>query len=132
MAGPVAMPLTLVVVDAASSPAPFGPLRAYDGPSEPGWPRVRRSRRAPEGETTTTSAPTGSARVRSGMSRRASRMLVSVAIAAVVIALAVIFLGDTTRDYHLIMQNAGQLVPGDLVRIGGVQAGSVKALELTP
>jgi phospholipid/cholesterol/gamma-HCH transport system substrate-binding protein len=66
------------------------------------------------------------------MSRRASRMLVCVAIAAVVIALAVIFLGTTTRDYHVIMQNAGQLVPGDVVRIGGVSAGSVKALELTP
>ena len=66
------------------------------------------------------------------MSRRASRVLVSAAIAAVVIALASIFLGGTTRDYHLIVQNAGQLVPGDVVRIGGVQAGSVKALDLTP
>jgi phospholipid/cholesterol/gamma-HCH transport system substrate-binding protein len=66
------------------------------------------------------------------MSRRASRALVSAAIAAVVVALALIFLGSTTRDYHLIMQNAGQLVPGDLVRIGGAQAGSVKGLELTP
>jgi phospholipid/cholesterol/gamma-HCH transport system substrate-binding protein len=66
------------------------------------------------------------------MSRRASRALVSTAIAAVVVALALIFLGSTSREYHLIMQNAGQLVPGDLVRIGGVQAGSVKGLELTP
>ncbi|HEX6715448.1 MAG TPA: MlaD family protein [Thermoleophilaceae bacterium] len=66
------------------------------------------------------------------MSRRASRLLVSAAIAAVVIALAAIFLGSGSRDYHVIMQNAGQLVPGDVVRIGGVQAGSVKALELTP
>jgi phospholipid/cholesterol/gamma-HCH transport system substrate-binding protein len=59
-------------------------------------------------------------------------MLVSLAIAAVVIALAVIFLGTGSREYHVIMQNAGQLVPGDVVRIGGVEAGSVKALELTP
>jgi phospholipid/cholesterol/gamma-HCH transport system substrate-binding protein len=66
------------------------------------------------------------------MSRRASRALVCAAIAAVVIALAAILLGGTTRDYHVIMQNAGQLVPGDLVRIGGVDAGSVKGLELTP
>jgi phospholipid/cholesterol/gamma-HCH transport system substrate-binding protein len=66
------------------------------------------------------------------MSRCASRMLVCAAIAAAVIALAVIFLGNTTRDYHVVMQNAGQLVPGDLVRIGGVQAGRVNALELTP
>jgi phospholipid/cholesterol/gamma-HCH transport system substrate-binding protein len=66
------------------------------------------------------------------MSRRASRVLACAAIAAVVIALAVIFLGTGSREYHVIMQNAGQLVPGDLVRIGGVQAGSVKALELTP
>jgi phospholipid/cholesterol/gamma-HCH transport system substrate-binding protein len=66
------------------------------------------------------------------MSRRASRLLVCAAIAAVVIALAAIFLGTGSREYHVIMQNAGQLVPGDLVRIGGVQAGSVKGLELTP
>jgi phospholipid/cholesterol/gamma-HCH transport system substrate-binding protein len=59
-------------------------------------------------------------------------MLVSAAIAAVVIALALIFLGTGSREYHVIMQNAGQLVPGDVVRIGGVDAGSVKALELTP
>jgi phospholipid/cholesterol/gamma-HCH transport system substrate-binding protein len=59
-------------------------------------------------------------------------MLVSAAIAAVVIALALIFLGTGSREYHVIMQNAGQLVPGDVVRIGGVQAGSVTGLELTP
>ena len=38
---------------------------------------------------------------------------------------------DDSREYRVKMQNAGQLVPGDLVRIGGVQAGTVKDLDLT-
>ena len=66
------------------------------------------------------------------MSRRASRMLAFAALAAVGVAIVLIALGGAARQYHVIMQNAGQLVPGDLVRIGGVQAGSVKGLELTP
>src|SRR3954451_5168652 len=98
----------------------------------PGWPGRRWLTDEHGGETTRTSARTGGARARAGMSRRASRVLVCAAIAATVLALALIFLGGSRRDYHLIMQNAGQLVPGDLVRIGGIQAGSVKALELTP
>src|SRR4029078_11847650 len=78
------------------------------------------------------SARTGSARVRSGMSRRGSRMLASGAIVAFRTALLLIALRGSAREYRVMMQNAGQLVPGDLVRIGGVQAGSVKDLELTP
>jgi phospholipid/cholesterol/gamma-HCH transport system substrate-binding protein len=66
------------------------------------------------------------------MSRRNSRAVALAALGLVAIALAVILLGSDTRDYHVRMVNAGQLVPGDVVRIGGVQAGSVKALELTP
>jgi phospholipid/cholesterol/gamma-HCH transport system substrate-binding protein len=66
------------------------------------------------------------------MSRRGSRTLAVTALAVAVVALALILLGNDTREYHVRMVNAGQLVPGDLVRIGGVQAGSVKALELTP
>jgi phospholipid/cholesterol/gamma-HCH transport system substrate-binding protein len=60
-------------------------------------------------------------------------MLAIGALALVVFALAVLVAtrGDT-REYHVVMQNAGQLVPGDVVRIGGVQAGSVKGLQLTP
>ena len=58
------------------------------------------------------------------------------ACAALVLAVAAVALvvagGSDSRDYRVIMENAGQLVPGDLVRIGGVQAGSVKGLDLTP
>jgi phospholipid/cholesterol/gamma-HCH transport system substrate-binding protein len=66
------------------------------------------------------------------MSRRATRMLAAAALAAVALVLALILLGGGSREYRVMMENAGQLVPGDLVRIGGVQAGSVKGLELTP
>jgi phospholipid/cholesterol/gamma-HCH transport system substrate-binding protein len=51
----------------------------------------------------------------------------------VLVALAWLVLGSGgSREYRVIMQNAGQLVPGDVVRIGGVQAGSVQGLDLTP
>jgi phospholipid/cholesterol/gamma-HCH transport system substrate-binding protein len=55
-----------------------------------------------------------------------------VGLVAAALALALVLSGGGSRDYRVIMQNAGLLVPGDLVRIGGVQAGSVKALDLTP
>jgi phospholipid/cholesterol/gamma-HCH transport system substrate-binding protein len=58
-------------------------------------------------------------------------MLVFGALVAFGVALLLVALGGSAREYRVIMQNAGQLVPGDLVRIGGVQAGSVKDLELT-
>jgi phospholipid/cholesterol/gamma-HCH transport system substrate-binding protein len=59
-----------------------------------------------------------------------------VAPAALALACAallfVLTTGGDSRSYSVIMENAGQLVPGDLVRIGGVQAGTVTALDLTP
>ena len=66
------------------------------------------------------------------MSRRGSRLLAFGAIVAFGIALLLVALGGSAREYRVMMQNAGLLVPGDIVRIGGVQAGSVKGLELTP
>jgi phospholipid/cholesterol/gamma-HCH transport system substrate-binding protein len=59
-------------------------------------------------------------------------MLALGALVAVVVALALVLTGGGSREYHVMMQNAGLLVPGDLVRIGGVQAGEVKGLDLTP
>ncbi|MEA2482996.1 MAG: phospholipid/cholesterol/gamma-HCH transport system substrate-binding protein [Thermoleophilaceae bacterium] len=73
------------------------------------------------------------ARVRSGSARRRTRTLASGALAVAVIAVALLVLtGGNSREYRVMMENAGQLVPGDLVRIGGVQAGTVKGLDLTP
>jgi phospholipid/cholesterol/gamma-HCH transport system substrate-binding protein len=66
------------------------------------------------------------------MSRRRSRMLALAAMVAVVVALVLLLSGGGSREYRVMMVNAGQLVPGDLVRIGGVPAGTVKGLELTP
>lgn len=57
-----------------------------------------------------------------------------IAVVAVVIAAAVlayVLTRPSDYSYRLDFHDAGQLVPGDLVRIGGVQAGTIKSLRLT-
>jgi phospholipid/cholesterol/gamma-HCH transport system substrate-binding protein len=57
------------------------------------------------------------------------------AIAALLLALAIVlflFIGrDDSHSYRFVFENAGQLVKGDVVRIGGTPAGSVTGIELT-
>ena len=72
---------------------------------------------------------TRASRARSGFARRA---LALAALALAAAALLIVVTRGGAREYRVMMENAGQLVPGDLVRIGGVQAGTVKALDLTP
>jgi phospholipid/cholesterol/gamma-HCH transport system substrate-binding protein len=74
----------------------------------------------------------GLARGRSAIARRRSRALALAGLLAVAVALVLVLTGGSSREYRVIMQNAGLLVPGDLVRVGGVQAGSVTGLDLTP
>src|SRR5262245_30000038 len=84
-------------------------------------------------KVTAHSRRTGVPLARSGMPRRQRRLFAFAAIALVAIAVAVIVATrGGSRQYHVILQNAGLLVPGDVVRIGGVQAGSVDGLDLTP
>lgn len=52
-------------------------------------------------------------------------------IAAVVVLVVVLTSSGGGTTYKLVFQNAGQLVTGDTVQIGGVPAGSVKDIELT-
>jgi phospholipid/cholesterol/gamma-HCH transport system substrate-binding protein len=47
------------------------------------------------------------------------------------IALLVVVLGGSAREYRIVFPNAGQLVEGDIVRIGGVGVGTVKGIRLT-
>jgi phospholipid/cholesterol/gamma-HCH transport system substrate-binding protein len=50
----------------------------------------------------------------------------------VLIAAYLVFSGGGGADYHLEMKEAGQLVRGDQVQVGGVPVGSVTNIALTP
>jgi phospholipid/cholesterol/gamma-HCH transport system substrate-binding protein len=49
---------------------------------------------------------------------------------AAAIALVLILTGGQSHRYRLLFQDAGQLVTGDRVRIGGTPAGTIKAIDL--
>jgi phospholipid/cholesterol/gamma-HCH transport system substrate-binding protein len=60
------------------------------------------------------------------------RLLAAGAIAFAVIALlAIWFVRDSGYQYKVVFENAGQMVTGDLVRIGGTPVGEVEAIEVT-
>jgi phospholipid/cholesterol/gamma-HCH transport system substrate-binding protein len=63
---------------------------------------------------------------------RARLLAVAVVIAVVVVAALLVLGPSHARTYHLVFENAGQLVKGDQVQIGGIAAGTVKAIGLTP
>jgi phospholipid/cholesterol/gamma-HCH transport system substrate-binding protein len=70
-----------------------------------------------------------------GTPRRAApgRIIAVGALALVVLILAyLLFAGGGGATYHLIFPEAGQLVRGDQVQVGGVPVGSVTDLSLTP
>ena len=63
---------------------------------------------------------------------RTGRILAVGALGIVVlIAAYLVFSGGSGADYHLEMKEAGQLVRGDQVQVGGVPVGSVTNIELT-
>ncbi len=62
----------------------------------------------------------------------AGRVLPVAALALVVLIVAYLaFGGSTGTDYQLVFNEAGQLVRGDQVQVGGVPVGSVKDIVLT-
>jgi phospholipid/cholesterol/gamma-HCH transport system substrate-binding protein len=88
-------------------------------PSPPGAPQPPPSGRPP-------------ARARSPRRPVLGRALAAGALAAVVIVIALlVFGGGGGASYKLEFPEAGQLVRGDQVQVGGVPVGSVKDLELT-
>ena len=58
--------------------------------------------------------------------------LAALVLAVVVTALLMFGRGGGSYEVDLTLDNAGQLVTGDEVKIGGVPVGSVEAIELTP
>lgn len=66
------------------------------------------------------------------LSRGAVRALAVGALALVVLIVAyLVFVTEGGATYHLEMNEAGQLVKGDQVQVGGVPVGSVTNIELT-
>src|SRR5258708_30363197 len=64
---------------------------------------------------------------------RRVRMFGVGALALVVLVIAyILFGGSGGSDYQLIFNEAGQLVRGDQVQVGGVPVGSVTNIALTP
>lgn len=72
-------------------------------------------------------------RARPTMPPTAGRALAIGALAVVVLIVAyLVFSGGGGAEYHLEMKEAGQLVKGDQVQVGGVPVGSVTNIQLTP
>lgn len=60
------------------------------------------------------------------------RWLAAGALAIAVLAVVFLLLTrDTSHTYSFVFDNAGQLVKGDVVRVGGTGAGTVQSIELT-
>ena len=60
------------------------------------------------------------------------RSLALCALLAGLAALLVVVLArDDSHSYRFVFENAGQLVAGDLVRIGGTPAGEIESIELS-
>jgi phospholipid/cholesterol/gamma-HCH transport system substrate-binding protein len=62
---------------------------------------------------------------------RAPRRLAFAALVIVAAALAWLLLRDPSHRYRVVFQDAGQLVKGDVVRIGGTGVGTVKSVNLS-
>jgi phospholipid/cholesterol/gamma-HCH transport system substrate-binding protein len=74
----------------------------------------------------------GTAAAGSSSMRDSGRMLAVGAIVFTLLALLFVWLlRDDGHEYKLVFDNAGQLVKGDLVRVGGTPVGDINAIELT-
>lgn len=62
------------------------------------------------------------------------RIAAVAAVLAAAVVVGVILFGGTANDYVVKarFENAGQLVKGNLVQVGGVKAGTVKKMRITP
>jgi phospholipid/cholesterol/gamma-HCH transport system substrate-binding protein len=58
-------------------------------------------------------------------------VVVSCLVAALVVAAGVALRGDDSYEVRALAESAGQLVKGNLVKVGGVTIGSVRSIDLT-
>jgi phospholipid/cholesterol/gamma-HCH transport system substrate-binding protein len=80
-------------------------------------------------KTSTCTFPAISSAVRH--TSRAPRRLAFAAVFIVAVALAWVLLRGHSHQYRVVLQDAGQLVKGDVVRIGGTGVGTVKSVALS-
>jgi phospholipid/cholesterol/gamma-HCH transport system substrate-binding protein len=71
------------------------------------------------------------AHARTGPSRRGRWVAVGALALAAVAVLVVVLTRDDEYSYRFLFENAGQLVRGDVVRVGGTPAGTVTGIRLT-
>ena len=61
-----------------------------------------------------------------------ARIAAAGAVVVAVVLLVVVFMGGTAKhEYRMLFDNAGQLVKGDEVQIGGRAVGTIKTIDLT-
>jgi phospholipid/cholesterol/gamma-HCH transport system substrate-binding protein len=73
----------------------------------------------------------GSEQKSSGASAIARFAAVAAIVVGVVLAAFILFGGDSGHKYKLLFETGGQLVPGNLVTVGGQQVGTVDDISLT-
>lgn len=64
-------------------------------------------------------------------SRRRPLLIAATLLLVAAVAIVVLTRGGDEREYRLVFDNASQIVKGGTVRIGGVQAGTVRQISLT-
>lgn len=72
------------------------------------------------------------ARAHRSLVRARAAVIAAIAGVLLLVGYLVFFAGGTPYKVNILLRDAGQLIKGDLVEVGGVKVGKVTALRLTP